>query len=684
MHGITERGADGSSSSSSRARPGVLEVAASLGYPAVYASASAPLRCHQQPGGAPTPPAPPPAPSPVAARAMLPAPSPRGGPNVCGAASAQVRMSAPQQPFAQGADGASCAAPLQEIRSGRREQSPAAQHRRGGFQMHPHPSSQAEGGAPPWNAVDAAVAAIVAEATAEISRQTRAELATVKAELDVVRAGMSCASSVSDEQRCGEPRWLLQRFCEVNAEIEQVQLRFEKKFAELQASFRAHKLQVSTDQAVVVKTALAGVEQAAQEVVARMLGDRRMIEAGCGARSASLMLSASAAPAGPAAPPTASEPRPSEAPPGPDGRCADAGAGRTASSDVQRLERQLQDDAARNRREFESLKAVVYSLAPRNGNGKPSQPLRASLMTDLEVVLSETASTAVDFAASVATPLPQRRGEFASNLAVSEGQVSSLVVRMEKLEDSFQSTVRQSPASAKSLDVRDKELGELNALVGGHDRQLKEHWSLLLQAAKDLEAEAGQRRHDIQQLYDHIKQTEPDVDCHAVMQRLRVLAKRAKIPAPSKTDSSTPSAQEMPQHLHVKCHTHPLVAFNDGSSNWCCDDRWASKCTRKTEGHSVRYSCRICDYDMCRGCALAWKKEESLSSRLPPGGLSREAQYAGDPDNSPELWLHSHHGKADLDAEAEGSNPGLLSWLFSSIPEASDEEDQADQEPARW
>eukprot|EP00930_Biecheleria_cincta_P030910 TRINITY_DN21424_c0_g1_i1.p1 TRINITY_DN21424_c0_g1~~TRINITY_DN21424_c0_g1_i1.p1 ORF type:complete len:1329 (-),score=180.19 TRINITY_DN21424_c0_g1_i1:145-4131(-) len=58
--------------------------------------------------------------------------------------------------------------------------------------------------------------------------------------------------------------------------------------------------------------------------------------------------------------------------------------------------------------------------------------------------------------------------------------------------------------------------------------------------------------------------------------------------------------------IKVPCHHHRLKKFDNGSTSWYCDNR-SPACTRHSEGPTVRWSCRDCGYDQCRGCVEWWK-----------------------------------------------------------------------------
>lgn len=58
--------------------------------------------------------------------------------------------------------------------------------------------------------------------------------------------------------------------------------------------------------------------------------------------------------------------------------------------------------------------------------------------------------------------------------------------------------------------------------------------------------------------------------------------------------------QEVPE-VKVSCHEHALKKFDNGNTRWECDDKCAA-CTREVDGPTVRWACRPCGYDLCRGC----------------------------------------------------------------------------------
>eukprot|EP00930_Biecheleria_cincta_P039545 TRINITY_DN27178_c0_g1_i1.p1 TRINITY_DN27178_c0_g1~~TRINITY_DN27178_c0_g1_i1.p1 ORF type:complete len:1835 (-),score=290.54 TRINITY_DN27178_c0_g1_i1:77-5581(-) len=66
------------------------------------------------------------------------------------------------------------------------------------------------------------------------------------------------------------------------------------------------------------------------------------------------------------------------------------------------------------------------------------------------------------------------------------------------------------------------------------------------------------------------------------------------------------SLPELPDEVCVRCHEHPLQKFDNGSTTWYCDSK-SPKCTRRSEGPTVRWSCRQCGFDQCRGCVNHWK-----------------------------------------------------------------------------
>lgn len=52
--------------------------------------------------------------------------------------------------------------------------------------------------------------------------------------------------------------------------------------------------------------------------------------------------------------------------------------------------------------------------------------------------------------------------------------------------------------------------------------------------------------------------------------------------------------------MTVDCHTCSLRKYDNGDK-WFCDGK-TDGCTFKTEGATVKWSCRKCDYDLCREC----------------------------------------------------------------------------------
>eukprot|EP00930_Biecheleria_cincta_P039309 TRINITY_DN27031_c0_g1_i1.p1 TRINITY_DN27031_c0_g1~~TRINITY_DN27031_c0_g1_i1.p1 ORF type:complete len:3944 (-),score=741.61 TRINITY_DN27031_c0_g1_i1:404-12178(-) len=71
----------------------------------------------------------------------------------------------------------------------------------------------------------------------------------------------------------------------------------------------------------------------------------------------------------------------------------------------------------------------------------------------------------------------------------------------------------------------------------------------------------------------------------------------------SPDDAGAPTNWEasIPDSVRVNWHSHNLSKLNNGSSSWYCDNQ-GPNCTLSTDGPTVRWSCRDCGVDQCRGC----------------------------------------------------------------------------------
>lgn len=58
--------------------------------------------------------------------------------------------------------------------------------------------------------------------------------------------------------------------------------------------------------------------------------------------------------------------------------------------------------------------------------------------------------------------------------------------------------------------------------------------------------------------------------------------------------------------VSVTTHPHPLEPYLDQSVVWHCSDR-SPECTRDIAGPTIRWTCRECQYDLCRTCVEHWR-----------------------------------------------------------------------------
>ncbi|CAJ1390002.1 unnamed protein product, partial [Effrenium voratum] len=81
----------------------------------------------------------------------------------------------------------------------------------------------------------------------------------------------------------------------------------------------------------------------------------------------------------------------------------------------------------------------------------------------------------------------------------------------------------------------------------------------------------------------------------------------------------------VPDVVKVSCHLHELTKFDNGSTTWLCDDK-SPHCTRNTEGPQVRWSCRACGWDQCRGCVEHYSVQRPSTS---PNALLKRLNHTG-------------------------------------------------------
>lgn len=66
----------------------------------------------------------------------------------------------------------------------------------------------------------------------------------------------------------------------------------------------------------------------------------------------------------------------------------------------------------------------------------------------------------------------------------------------------------------------------------------------------------------------------------------------------------------------TSCHSHNLYRYQDDSKSWFCSIQ-SHRCTRQSGGHADRWSCRQCNFDLCAACKEFWRVDAVQVSTHP-------------------------------------------------------------------